>query len=91
MFPVNLRNPLSPGVRKVVLAEAQPEYDPVPALVFEREGIVLTEWALTPEEIATLQAGGRLRMYTYTFGQPFQPTALLAVGPDEMLPLETVS
>lgn len=45
----------------------------------------------TPDELAKLQAGGRLQLFTYTYGQAFQSVQLQAVGPDEMLPLETVS
>lgn len=92
MIPANIRNDFAhAGVRKIVLAEHQPEYDPLPCLFYASEGYVLSEWAPTPEELAKLNAGGRLRLFTYTYGQPFQPVQLVAVGPDEMLPLETVS
>ena len=91
MIPMNIRNDFAAlGVRKVVLAEGQLQYDPLPCLVAS-EGYVVTEWAPTPEEIEKLAAGGRLRLFTYTFGTPFQPVQLVSVGPGEMLPLETVS
>ena len=92
MVPVNIRNDFEAhGVVKRVLAEGQPEYDPLPCLVYQKEGYILTEWAPMPDEREKIAAGGRLRLFTYTFGTPFQPVQLVAVGPDEMLPLETVS
>lgn len=92
MVPVNLRNDYAhAGVQKIVLAEHQPEYEPLPCLYYQADGFVLTEWAPTPEELEKLQAGGRLRMFTYTYGHLFPPVQLQAVGPDEMLPLEMVS
>lgn len=83
-----------PGFRKVVLAEHQEDmYDPLPALVeqgtFERR--VVTEWALTPEEIATLQAGGVIRMTQLCFDQQFHPVQMDVKAADERLPLEPVS
>lgn len=91
-MPVNIRNDFaSAGVTKMILAEHQPQYEPMPCLCYTRDGYVLTEWELTPEERDKIAAGGRLRLFTYTFGTPFQPVQLVAVGPDEMLPLETVS
>ncbi len=92
MTPVNMRNDFAQaGVRKIVLAEHQPEYDPLPCLVFPREGYVLSEWTPTPQELEALVAGGRVRLFTYTYGEPFQPVQMVAVGPEEMLALETVS
>lgn len=92
MTPVNMRNDFAhAGVQKGVLAEHQPAYDPLPCLVYAQEGYVLSEWAPTADELAALVAGGRIRLFTYTYGQPFQPVPIVAVGPDEMLPLERVS
>jgi len=94
VIPVNIQNTLKrDGVVKVIIGAEQPEYVPLPALVFPLtdECLVLTEWEFTAQELATLMDGGRLRLLTYTFGHPFQPVVLQVVGPDEMLPLETVS
>lgn len=64
-----------PEPRFVTFAKDQPEYTPLPALVFA-DGKVMTEWALSAEECARLQRGERLRLWIWTYGQPLQPVAL---------------
>lgn len=64
-----------PEPRYVVLAKDQPEYNPLPALIFA-DGVVMTEWELTEEERLRLVRGERLRLWIWTFGQPLQPVAL---------------
>lgn len=91
MTPVNIRNDYGAKAQKIILAEHQLEYQPLPCLFVRDQGYVITEWQPNSEELAALVAGGRVRLWTYTFGQPFQPLQMVAVGPDEMLPLETVS
>lgn len=63
-----------PG-RRVVYAEDQEEYEPLPALV-EPDGTVHTLWALTDEERAALAAGGYVSLTLLTFNQPLQPILL---------------
>lgn len=69
--------------RSVVFAKHQPEYLPLPALVFQ-DGKVLTEWQLTEEERARLVAGERIRLWIWTFNGPLQPIALEVT--DERVP-----
>lgn len=73
--------PLFDGARSVVIAKDQPQYEPVPASV-DAQGLVLTEWEPTAEELDALLQGGRLRLWTWTFNRGFSPIALEAVGPD---------
>lgn len=61
--------------RRVVFAKDQPGYEPLPALVF-RNGKVLTEWSLTPEEREAIARGANLRLWIWKFNQPLQPVAL---------------
>lgn len=64
-----------PGTRAIVIAKDQPEYTPLPALLYD-DGKVLTEWAFSEEERAAVAKGENLRLWVWTFGQPLQPVAL---------------
>jgi hypothetical protein len=77
VIPIIPKNPHA-GATIVVLARNQPEYDPLPAAV-SQDGLVMTEWEFTAEELAAVLAGGRLRLRTFTFGHPFQPVQLEVV------------
>jgi len=74
--------PITPALhqngRLVVFAKDQPEYDPLPASV-DAEGLVMTEWELTAEELATIVNGGRIRLWVYTFNRALQPVMLEVV------------
>lgn len=74
MIAIPPKQPHEGGVR-VVFAANQREYDPLPAVV-DRDGVVMTEFEFTAEELATVLAGGRLRLWLYTFNRPLQPIAL---------------
>lgn len=63
------------GTRAVTFAQNQPEYHPLPALVYE-DGKVLTEWSFTEEERGRIARGENLRLWIWTFGSPLQPVAL---------------
>lgn len=76
MKPVDLSAlAADPEPRHVVIAKDQPQYDPLPALIF-RDGKVMTEWELTEDERARLISGERLRLWIWTFGRALQPIAL---------------
>lgn len=62
----------------VEIAKNQPEYETLPAFV-SREGLVLTEWEPTEAERRTLATGGRIRLWTHTFGHPLQPIQMEVV------------
>jgi hypothetical protein len=61
--------------RAIVIAKDQPEYIPLPALVFP-DGKLVTEWTLTEEERTRLIRGENIRLWVWTFGQPLQPVML---------------
>jgi hypothetical protein len=63
------------GTEAVTFAKDQPEYTPLPALIFP-DGKVLTEWSFSEEERALVARGENLRLWIWTFGQPLQPVAL---------------
>ncbi len=76
MKPVDLSaQAADPEPRSIVIAKDQPEYDPLPALVFQ-DGKVLTEWELTEDERKRLIDGERVRLWVWTFGRPLQPVML---------------
>jgi hypothetical protein len=63
------------GAHLIVLGANQPEYAPLPC-ARSADGLVMTEWEFSAEDLATILAGGRLRLWTHTFGAPFQPVQL---------------
>lgn len=70
-----------PEPRYVVLAKDQPEYDPLPALIFA-DGKVMTEWKLTEAERDRILRGENIRLWIWTFGHPLQPIALEVTSED---------
>jgi len=64
-----------PSAQRVVFAKDQPEYAPLPALVFP-DGKVCTEWRPTEDERARILAGENIRLWIWTYGRPLQPVAL---------------
>jgi hypothetical protein len=66
------------GARLVVFAKDQPEYSPLPAAV-SPDGVVMTEWELSAEDLAALLNGGRLRLWVWTFRHALQPVMLETV------------
>lgn len=63
---------LHEGASLIVIAKDQPQYAPLPASVGP-DGLVMTEWEPTAEELARLLDGGRVRIWIHTYGQPLQP------------------
>ena len=69
------------GAKRVVFAANQPEYFPLPASV-SPDGVVMTEWALTADELDRLLCGGRVRIWLHTFNKPRQPLSIEVVDPE---------
>lgn len=63
------------GAQRVVFAKDQPEYIPLPALVFP-DGTILTEWQPSEEERAAIARGENIRLWIWTCGRTLQPVAL---------------
>jgi hypothetical protein len=55
--------------------------DTLPALVY-RSGLVMTEWALSEEELARLGRGERVRLWIQTYGRAIHPVALEVTSED---------
>jgi len=69
-----------PG-RRVVLGEAQPEYEDLVAMVTDERAH--TRWELSDEEREAIAGGASIELITWTFGQPFQPVYLRVQGVEE--------
>jgi hypothetical protein len=65
-------NPVEFKGQNVIFAKDQPEYNPLPALKLE-DGMVITCWELSDEEINQLVKSKRLFISMLTFNQPLQP------------------
>jgi hypothetical protein len=72
-------NPKQPSL--VVYAATQPEYSPLPTAKYS-DGVVMTEWALTAEELSALLNGGHVRLWTWTFNMPLQPLMFEIISSD---------
>lgn len=66
------------GWRYVRIAEDQPQYQTLPALV-SHESIV-TVWEPTAEELAQLSTGGAVKLEVLNYGKPMQPVRLEVIG-----------
>lgn len=64
------------GVDAVVFARDQPDYLPLPALVYP-DGTVLTEWSFSEEERSLIARGENLRLWIFRPPHaPLQPVKL---------------
>lgn len=59
----------------VVFAENQDEYKSLPAYI-DNNGLVVTCWKLSEEEIKNINETGRIYLETLTFNNPLQPVML---------------
>ena len=70
------------GAHQVVFGTTQPQiYRPLPAAV-SPDGLVLTEWEMSADELEALLQGGRVRIWLHTFGGPMNPLVVEVVAPD---------
>lgn len=75
MLPIHFQG------QNLVIAEDQPEYQPLPAHLDRTTGMVTTCWQLSDTEKAELLRTGRLYLQVLTFNQPLQPVMLHATNP----------
>lgn len=78
--------PISPVIPttdlpETVIAENQPEYENLPAIQCG-EGIILTRWKLTDEEIKIVKETGDIYLFMWTFGKPVMPISLQIEKPE---------
>lgn len=73
-----------PGVN-VVFAKDQPEYMPLPAMEIpnDPQGLIITKWQLSPEELERVKETGTIHLSMLTFNQPLQPVLLTVDFPTE--------
>ncbi len=71
-----------PG-KKIVFAENQPEYIPLPSTV-EDAGEVWSRWELTDEERAAVVAGACIELRVSTFGHSLQPLYMRVQGVEKL-------
>lgn len=71
---------LPDGGRLVIFAKDQPQYAPLPASL-DADGLVMTEWEPTEEELDALAMGGRIRIWLHTFNRPLQPIRVEVAPP----------
>lgn len=67
------------GATIKVFGNNQPPYDALPASV-DNDGLVMTEWEPSAEDLALLMRGGRVRVWLHhtgvQLGQPLTPIAV---------------
>ena len=82
---------LHEGAVRVTFGKGQPQYDPLPASV-DANGLVMTEWELSAEELDALCTGGRIRLWIWK-GVAFVCSRCDAQEPARLSPvkLEVVS
>ena len=74
--------PLIPTDTKLVVYGAlQPDYVPLPAAV-DSDGLIMTEWEPSAEELEVLLQGGRVRIWIHTYGHPLQPLQVNVAEPE---------
>jgi hypothetical protein len=72
---------LPAGTREVRIAEHQPQYETLPALVTP-DGKVACQWQPTPGELALLNEGVPITLIVWTFTSALQPVSLMVGGAD---------
>lgn len=83
MTPIEVGIPVPEGWRRVVYAENQKEYLPLPCLQEDSPtGHVITNWKLTWRERLKILFKGNLYLTVMTFHKPLQPI-LLRIDPPE--------
>jgi len=76
------------GQTRVVFAENQEEYLPMPAAV-DASSVVTTEGEPSAAELYALCVGGRVRIRMLTFGQPLQPVLVDTIGGEDAVSTPT--
>jgi hypothetical protein len=67
------------------IAKSQPEYMPLPAMKIpnDPQGLIITKWQLSPEELERVKETGTIHLSMLTFNQPLQPVLLTVDLPTE--------
>lgn len=74
---------LPPGACEVVIAEDQPEYQPLPSVrLMNPQGEVVTRWELSDEELEQVIKHRSVWLVMMTFNQPVTPVIITAAPPE---------
>lgn len=80
MKPISPVAPVA-KLREVTFAKDQPQYLPLPAILFP-DGLAMSRWEFTDEERRLIAEGANLVFSQLTFKQPMQPIRLQVVAAD---------
>jgi len=64
----------------IMIAEDQPEYNTLPAHFNKKDGVVVTCFELTGDEIMAIIKNRKIWVQVLTFGRPLQPFSLIPVN-----------
>ena len=79
-------SPVLAGCPEIVIAEDQPPYEPLSAVIVD-PATILTRWKLTWWERIVVLFRGNVYLYVMTFSKPLQPLAMQAAKPEMLGPL----
>lgn len=82
MFPIPIPDGIYDG-EPCLIGENQPEYEPLPAILIDKEtGCLVTRWQFTPEELIMVAVNGVLDLKVMTFNRPLQAMLVAIVDPN---------
>jgi len=67
------------------IAEDQPEYETLPALIDVEQGVVISCWKLSEAELEEINKTGLLWVSQMNFNQPLQPISLTVFKGDAIV------
>ena len=82
MRPVNLPLDDVPTGSKPVTVWGNKFADALPAYFFPTEGMLMSNWQLSHDELSALVRGAKLELYVWPFGGSMQPVSLRVSGVD---------
>lgn len=86
-------SPVLPGMgfesQEIRIAENQPEYNTVQALIVDNGNQLLFRFQFSDEERQRIAEGQDLYMFMATFGRPMHPLILTVSTPKEIMELDT--
>lgn len=81
MKPVS---PVLPGenFEEIIVAEHQDEYQNLPVIQCDKNGLILSRWELSEEELKTIAETKSVWLFMQTFGKPVTPVSLQVEKPE---------
>lgn len=77
-------SPVLPGenFQEIIVAEHQDEYLNLPIIKCNEDGLILSRWELSDEEIQTVAETKSVWLFMHTFGNPVTPVSLQVEKPE---------